>query len=111
MNPPELMAIDRLLWVSSVGLAINLFGMYATGGHHHHGHGHGHGHDHGHGHGHGHNHIAVNEKKVRLALLGGCTDQIQVDHRHDDPHEPPNSRKKPQGVSLTISLQRDASQS
>jgi hypothetical protein len=62
MNPPELMAIDRLLWVSSVGLAINLFGMYATGGHHHHGHGHGH--DHGHGHSHGHNHIAVNEKKV-----------------------------------------------
>ena len=60
MNPPELMAIDRLLWVSSVGLAINLFGMYATGGHHHHGHGHSHGHDHGHG----HNHIAVNEKKV-----------------------------------------------
>jgi zinc transporter 5/7 len=58
------MEIDRLLWVSSVGLAINLFGMWATGGHHHHGHGHGH--DHGHGHSH---HIAVNEKKVGLSRL------------------------------------------
>jgi zinc transporter 5/7 len=74
MNPPELMAIDRLLWVSSVGLAINLFGMYATGGHHHHGHGHGHGHDHGHG----YNHIAVNEKKVRLMRLRGSTVSDQI---------------------------------
>lgn len=72
INPPEI-ETDQLLTVSGIGLAINLFGMYATGGHHHHGHGHDHGHDHGHSHGngdahaHGHSngngHIHVHEKK------------------------------------------------
>lgn len=40
VDPPE-MQTDQLLLVSSVGLAINLFGMFATGGHAHHGHSHG----------------------------------------------------------------------
>ena len=31
------MNTDQLLLVSGLGLAINLFGLYATGGHHHHG--------------------------------------------------------------------------
>ncbi|KAL8291897.1 hypothetical protein RQP46_002155 [Phenoliferia psychrophenolica] len=48
LNPPE-MNTNQLLVVSSVGLAVNLVGMFATG-HHHHGHSHG-GHDHGHSHG------------------------------------------------------------
>ncbi|KAL7424681.1 putative zinc transporter msc2 [Cryptotrichosporon argae] len=61
VNPPE-METQQLLLVSSVGLGINLFGMWATGGHHHHGHSHGH--DHGHGHSHAHPHVAVHEKKV-----------------------------------------------
>lgn len=39
------MNTSQLLVVSSVGLAVNLVGMLATGGHHHHGHSHG-GHDH-----------------------------------------------------------------
>jgi zinc transporter 5/7 len=37
MNPPEMQNMTQLLLVSSGGLAINLWGMYATG-HHHHGH-------------------------------------------------------------------------
>lgn len=35
------MNTSQLLLVSSIGLAINLFGMFATGGHAHHGHSHG----------------------------------------------------------------------
>ncbi|KAI6120501.1 cation efflux protein [Pisolithus thermaeus] len=59
LDPPE-MTTSQLLLVSSLGLAVNLFGMFAMGGHHHH-HGHGHSHDHcGHSqpqtHSHAHNH-------------------------------------------------------
>ncbi|KIK23664.1 hypothetical protein PISMIDRAFT_451628 [Pisolithus microcarpus 441] len=59
LDPPE-MTTNQLLLVSSLGLAVNLFGMFAMGGHHHH-HGHGHSHDHcGHSppqvHSHAHNH-------------------------------------------------------
>ncbi|KAI0343137.1 hypothetical protein BDW22DRAFT_1428569 [Trametopsis cervina] len=46
MNPPE-MNTSQLLLVSTVGLCVNLFGMFAMGGHHHHG---GHSHSHGHSH-------------------------------------------------------------
>ncbi len=35
MDPPE-MNTSQLLLVSSLGLAVNLFGMFAMGGHHHH---------------------------------------------------------------------------
>ncbi|EIW66425.1 hypothetical protein TREMEDRAFT_74701 [Tremella mesenterica DSM 1558] len=62
-NPPT-MDTRKLLLVSSIGLAINLWGMWATGGHHHHGHGHGH--EHSHDHTHGIVHIDVNEKKLNV---------------------------------------------
>ncbi|THU88692.1 cation efflux protein [Dendrothele bispora CBS 962.96] len=48
IDPPE-MDTSQLLLVSSLGLAVNLFGMFAMGGHHHHG-----GHSHSHGHSHEH---------------------------------------------------------
>ena len=35
LDPPE-MNTNQLLLVSSVGLGVNLFGMFAMGGHHHH---------------------------------------------------------------------------
>ena len=35
LSPPE-MNTSQLLLVSSIGLAVNLFGMFAMGGHHHH---------------------------------------------------------------------------
>lgn len=54
--PPVMHNTRELLIVSGMGLGVNLFGMWATGGHHHHGHSHGHSHDHGHDHGHGHSH-------------------------------------------------------
>ncbi|KAJ7281878.1 cation efflux protein [Mycena rebaudengoi] len=69
LDPPE-MNTSQLLLVSSLGLAVNLFGMFAMGGHHHGGHSHSHGHSHGghsqshsehssgslHDEGHGHSH-------------------------------------------------------
>ncbi|ETW78917.1 zinc transporter [Heterobasidion irregulare TC 32-1] len=48
LDPPP-MNTNQLLLVSSLGLCVNLFGMFAMGGHHH-GHGHDHSHDHGHDH-------------------------------------------------------------
>jgi zinc transporter 5/7 len=51
ISAPEMHNTTQLLIVSSMGLGVNLFGMFAMGGHHHHGHGHSHGHDHGHDHG------------------------------------------------------------
>lgn len=56
IEPPVMGEITQLLIVSTLGLAVNLFGMFAMGHHHHHGHSHSHGHDHGHDHGHGHSH-------------------------------------------------------
>ena len=35
MEPPQ-MNTSQLLLISSIGLAVNLFGMFAMGGHHHH---------------------------------------------------------------------------
>ncbi|WVW80235.1 hypothetical protein I302_102213 [Kwoniella bestiolae CBS 10118] len=87
IDPPE-METQQLLLVSGVGLAINLFGMWATGGHHHHGHGHSH--DHGHGHSHSHAHVPVNEKKE--------------DHRHDHSHD--HHRSESQGTSASTRQQR-----
>ncbi|KAL1411815.1 putative zinc transporter msc2 [Vanrija albida] len=81
IHPPEI-ETDQLLTVSGIGLAINLFGMYATGGHHHHGHGHDHGHGHSHGngdahaHSNGNGHVHVHEKKE--------------DHRENGPHHHDN---------------------
>ncbi|PFH45909.1 hypothetical protein AMATHDRAFT_70910 [Amanita thiersii Skay4041] len=57
LDPPE-MNTSQLLLVSTLGLAVNLFGMFAMGGHHHHG-----SHSHSHSiptlHGHTHSHTAV----------------------------------------------------
>lgn len=50
------METHQLLLVSGIGLAINLWGMWATGGHHHH----------GHSHGHDHRHIHAAPKRVSL---------------------------------------------
>ncbi|GAA5852335.1 hypothetical protein JCM8547_006743 [Rhodosporidiobolus lusitaniae] len=59
IDPPE-MNTGQLLTVSAVGLAVNLVGMAATGGHH----GHSHGGGGGHGHSHGHSHAPVKSKST-----------------------------------------------
>ncbi|KAL1922862.1 uncharacterized protein VTP21DRAFT_9238 [Calcarisporiella thermophila] len=53
INPP-VMNTHRLLLVSTLGLVVNLVGIFAFN--HGHAHGHSHGHSHGHGHDHGHCH-------------------------------------------------------
>ncbi|KAJ3797766.1 cation efflux protein [Lentinula aff. detonsa] len=79
LDPPE-MDTSQLLLVSSLGLAVNLFGMFAMGGHHHHG---GHSHSHGHSHGnegHGHSHIAT---PAPVSAVHS--------HTHSHSHSPPSS--------------------
>lgn len=71
LEPPE-MNTSQLLLVSSLGLAVNLFGMFAMGGHHHHGHSHGHGHGHGHDTDPSHSHD-------------------EAHHTHSHQHSPPES--------------------
>ncbi|QRV88742.1 cation efflux family protein [Ceratobasidium sp. AG-Ba] len=66
LDPPE-MNTNQLLLVSGLGLGVNLFGMFAMGGHHH-GHSHG-GHSHGGGHGHSH---------------ASSSHSHSQDHGHDD---------------------------
>ncbi|KAG9128131.1 putative zinc transporter msc2 [Ceratobasidium sp. 392] len=68
LDPPE-MNTNQLLLVSGLGLGVNLFGMFAMGGHHH---GHSHG-GHSHGGGHGHSHAASSHSHSH-----------DHDHSHDD---------------------------
>ncbi|TRX97019.1 hypothetical protein FHL15_002325 [Xylaria flabelliformis] len=61
----ETKRLGELFVVSTLGLVVNLLGIFAFGSHgHHHGHGHdhGHGHAHSHSHGHDHNHGSTSEK-------------------------------------------------
>ena len=87
MTPPE-MNTSQLLLVSSIGLAVNLFGMFAMGGHHHHVRCHlnilssyislmnkgGHSHSHGHGssvahtHSHSHTHTIGAVKQITESM-------------------------------------------
>ncbi|KAI0006276.1 cation efflux protein [Xylariaceae sp. FL0662B] len=61
----ETKRLKELFIVSTLGLIVNLLGIFAFGSHGHH---HGHDHSHGHGHGHGHSH------------------EHEHDHRHDHDH-------------------------
>ncbi|KAH0582606.1 hypothetical protein H2248_010534 [Termitomyces sp. 'cryptogamus'] len=91
LDPPE-MNTSQLLLVSSLGLGVNLFGMFAMGGHHHHG-----GHSHSHGHGHSH---ASDDKHSKVAPATSVHshshshshshDHAQ-DHSHSHSHSPPPS--------------------
>lgn len=80
----ETKRLHELLIVSTLGLVVNLLGIFAFGSHahahhghdHSHGHGHGHGHSHSHDHGHGH---------------GECDDSHHAPaHAHAHSHENEN---------------------
>ncbi|AYO41332.1 Zinc transporter 5 [Malassezia restricta CBS 7877] len=58
IEPPVMNNMAQLLIVSTLGLLVNLFGMFAMG-HHHHGHSHGCSHSHDHHHGHSHNMLGL----------------------------------------------------
>jgi Co/Zn/Cd efflux system component len=65
ITPPE-MNTHRLLFISFVGLVVNLVGIFAFNHGHHHGHHHDHGHHH-HDHGHSANMQGTFDTKIRFA--------------------------------------------
>ncbi|KAL5536997.1 MSC2 [Sanghuangporus sanghuang] len=86
IDPPE-MNTSQLLLVSTLGLLVNLFGMFAMGGHHH-GHSHSHGHSHGgelSSHGHSHSHSPV------LRVSHSENDHHDHDHTQSHSHSHGNS--------------------
>ncbi|CAE6418021.1 unnamed protein product [Rhizoctonia solani] len=83
LDPPE-MNTSQLLLVSGLGLGVNLFGMFAMGGHHH-GHSHG-GHSHGHSHG-GPSHSSSSHSHSKTGGDHGHShghDDHGHSHGHDD---------------------------
>lgn len=59
----ETKRLQELFIVSTLGLVVNLLGIFAFGSHgHHHGHDHSHGHSHDHGHSHSHAHAHTHDK-------------------------------------------------
>ncbi|KDR67946.1 hypothetical protein GALMADRAFT_1055609 [Galerina marginata CBS 339.88] len=94
LEPPE-MNTSQLLLVSSVGLGVNLFGMFAMGGHHHHG---GHSHSHGHSHGGGHAHAEDHSGHSH-----GPTPPAAHAHSHSQPLPPsPVSAQHSHSHSVSI---------
>ncbi|KEP53142.1 cation diffusion facilitator family transporter [Rhizoctonia solani 123E] len=81
LDPPE-MNTSQLLLVSGLGLGVNLFGMFAMGGHHH-GHSHG-GHSHGHSHGGGHSHSSSSHPQ---ASDDHGHSHARDDHGHSHGHD------------------------
>ena len=76
----ELRHVEELLVVSTLGLLVNMVGLFAFG-HAHAGHDHGHGHSHSpsqHSHGHDHSH----------ALPNGHAHSHECDHGHEHEHKP-----------------------
>ncbi|AAW44947.2 cation:cation antiporter, putative [Cryptococcus deneoformans JEC21] len=87
-NPPE-METHQLLLVSGIGLAINLWGMWATGGHHHHGHSHGH----DHAQVHAAPKVEVHKQGVSQNDAHKYEDHHLDLHSHDHHHKPSASSK------------------
>ncbi|MCJ1284683.1 putative zinc transporter msc2 [Xylographa opegraphella] len=99
----QMQRLGELLTVSSLGLVVNLVGMFAFG-HAHHGHGHSHGghdhphgdHDHSHG-GHDHGHESHNHARTGHdhAQTGhGNSDNHCRSHTHAVPHLPPKEHEE-----------------
>lgn len=78
IEPPVMNNVTQLLIVSTLGLLVNLFGMFAMGHHHHHGHHHGHGHCHDHGHGHDHHGHSHNMLGLYLHVMADTLGSVGV---------------------------------
>ncbi|KAF8196686.1 cation efflux family-domain-containing protein [Mycena galopus ATCC 62051] len=105
LEPPE-MNTSQLLLVSSLGLAVNLFGMFAMGGHHHGGHSHSHGHSHGGGGGHSHSesHGHSDHGSSPVALDDhGHSHSSGHSHSHSPPASPLSPQKHSHSPPLTPS--------
>lgn len=73
----ETKRLRELFIVSTLGLIVNLLGIFAFGSHGHH-HGHDHGHDHSHGHAHAHEKVHENHD---------CSSHHEHGHEHEHEHE------------------------
>ncbi|KAI0105318.1 cation efflux protein [Nemania sp. FL0031] len=79
----ETKRLGELFVVSTMGLVVNLLGIFAFGSHgHHHGHGHDHSHHHGHSHAHGHDHDCSTSEKHEHSH--GHAHHGGHDHGHDN---------------------------
>ncbi|KAJ7460575.1 cation efflux protein [Mycena latifolia] len=98
LEPPE-MNTSQLLLVSSLGLAVNLFGMFAMGGHHHGGHSHSHGHSHGHSQSESHGHSDHGSPAIAFDDHHGHSHSSGHSHSHSPPSSPlspqPHSHSPP----------------
>ncbi|RDB15765.1 Zinc transporter 7 [Hypsizygus marmoreus] len=84
LDPPE-MNTSQLLLVSSLGLGVNLFGMFAMGGHHHHG-----GHSHSHGHSHSSEESHDHDVPAHTSHSHSSGNAAEH-HSHSHTHSPPPS--------------------
>eukprot|EP00002_Diphylleia_rotans_P019773 TRINITY_DN3820_c0_g2_i11.p1 TRINITY_DN3820_c0_g2~~TRINITY_DN3820_c0_g2_i11.p1 ORF type:complete len:258 (-),score=66.04 TRINITY_DN3820_c0_g2_i11:574-1347(-) len=75
-DPPEIEDGVQVIIVASIGLFINLAGIFIF---HEHGHGHSHDHDHDHGHGHSHSHSHDSKKEKEYGTLNHDNHVVHVD--------------------------------
>ena len=81
----ELRHVEELLVVSTLGLLVNMVGLFAFG-HAHAGHDHGHGHSHSHAHAHDHSHSHSHDHKHAHGLPNGHAHSHKCSHDHDHGH-------------------------
>ncbi|CAJ2514295.1 Uu.00g024140.m01.CDS01 [Anthostomella pinea] len=92
----ETKRLRELFIVSTLGLIVNLLGIFAFGSHGHHGHDHGHGHSHDHvhslshspspSHGHGHSHSHGNDHDHDHGHDHDCDSHQKHEHGHTQGH-------------------------
>ncbi|KAI1796562.1 cation efflux protein [Ganoderma leucocontextum] len=104
LDPPE-MNTSQLLLVSSLGLGVNLFGMFAMGGHHHGGHSHSHSHGHDHGHSHG---SSAPPTPISASHNHGHDDSYDLSHSDDHNHEHSDSCDHPHSHSHTVTCDENS---
>ncbi|BGP56651.1 Putative zinc transporter msc2 [Rhodotorula sphaerocarpa] len=103
VDPPEINT-GQLLTVSAVGLAVNLVGMLATGGHHGHSHGGGGG-GHSHGHSHGHSQTPVRSNSTPFLTMSEPDEHSHGNghHRAASPSSPTHYRSRSYAGSPLLS--------
>ncbi|KAI1100445.1 cation efflux protein [Jackrogersella minutella] len=80
----ETKRLRELFIVSTLGLVVNLLGIFAFGSH---GHSHGHDHSHSHGHSHDHSHSHNHEKDHDHHDHHDCSAHREHEHEHEHGHE------------------------
>ncbi|KAI1800376.1 cation efflux protein [Daldinia bambusicola] len=99
----ETKRLRELFIVSTLGLVVNLLGIFAFGSHgHHHGHSHGHSHDHGHSHGHSHSHTHSHSHDCSLHDEHDHGHGHGYGHGHGHAHSHGHGNENMHGIYLHI---------